>query len=256
MSLAAPVALAPAETARPAGMARTAIQAADRVLRRIVEAVAAGIVLAEIGILFAGVVARFVLNAPLIWSDELASILFLWLAMLGAVLAVQRGSHMRLTSVLGLVPAGVQPVLQALAICAPALFLLLLLPPALDYAQEQAFIQSPALGWPDSIRTAALPVGCVLMVLGCLVQMARHRLRHLLMAAAVLAVLAALAWARAPALEAMGRWNLVVFFVGLLATSVLAGVPSASRSVWRRSPISPPSPPRRSPSWSAAWTRA
>ena len=32
------------------------------------------------------------------WSDELASILFLWLAMLGAVVALRRGEHMRMTA--------------------------------------------------------------------------------------------------------------------------------------------------------------
>ena len=50
----------------------------------------------EIAILFAGVVSRYVFNKPLTWSDELASILFLWLAMLGAVIALRRGEHMRL----------------------------------------------------------------------------------------------------------------------------------------------------------------
>ena len=37
-------------------------------------------------------------HAPLVWSDELASILFLWLAMLGAVVAFRRGEHMRMTA--------------------------------------------------------------------------------------------------------------------------------------------------------------
>ena len=50
----------------------------------LVEIPAALLVVAEIVILFAGVVARYGLRQPLIWSDELASILFLWLAMLGA----------------------------------------------------------------------------------------------------------------------------------------------------------------------------
>ena len=52
----------------------------------------------EIVILFAGVVARYVFDAPLVWSDELASILFLWLAMLGAVIALRRDEHMRMTA--------------------------------------------------------------------------------------------------------------------------------------------------------------
>ena len=56
-------------------------------LGTLVEIPAALLVVAEIVILFAGVVARYGLHRPLIWSDELASILFLWLAMLGAVVA-------------------------------------------------------------------------------------------------------------------------------------------------------------------------
>ena len=63
----------------------------DRPLGTLIESVAAALVLAEIVVLFAGVMARYVFHAPLVWSDELASILFLWLSMLGAVLALRRG---------------------------------------------------------------------------------------------------------------------------------------------------------------------
>ncbi len=59
---------------------------------------------AEVAILFCGVVARYVFHAPLIWSDELASIVFLWLAMLGAAIALQRGSHMRLSYLVDRLP--------------------------------------------------------------------------------------------------------------------------------------------------------
>ena len=57
-------------------------------LGMLVEIPAAVLVVAEIVILFAGVIWRYVLREPLIWSDELASILFLWLAMLGAAVAL------------------------------------------------------------------------------------------------------------------------------------------------------------------------
>ena len=65
----------------------------------LVEIPAALLVVAEIVILFAGVVARYGLRQPLIWSDELASILFLWLAMLGAAVAFRRSEHMRMTAI-------------------------------------------------------------------------------------------------------------------------------------------------------------
>src|SRR5215469_15093339 len=64
----------------------------------VLEFVASALVLAEVVILFAGVVARYGFRAPLVWTDELASILFLWLAMLGAVVAFRRSEHMRMTA--------------------------------------------------------------------------------------------------------------------------------------------------------------
>ena len=62
------------------------------------EIVGAVIVLAEVAILFAGVVSRYVFDSPIIWTDELANFLFLWLAMLGTVVAFRRDGHMRLTT--------------------------------------------------------------------------------------------------------------------------------------------------------------
>jgi TRAP-type C4-dicarboxylate transport system permease small subunit len=67
-------------------------------LGRIVEVPVALLTAIEVVILFAGVVSRYVFRNPFVWSDELASILFLWLAMLGAVVAFRRGEHMRMST--------------------------------------------------------------------------------------------------------------------------------------------------------------
>lgn len=66
---------------------RSILARLDVALGSLVEMLAAGLVAAEIVILFGGVASRYVFDRPLIWSDELASTLFLWLAMLGAVIA-------------------------------------------------------------------------------------------------------------------------------------------------------------------------
>src|ERR1700730_171491 len=68
------------------------------VIGQVVEFIGALLVLAETGILFAGVVSRYLFNSPIIWTDELATFLFLWLAMIGAVVALRRDGHMRLTT--------------------------------------------------------------------------------------------------------------------------------------------------------------
>ena len=60
------------------------LQAADRAVGMVAEIACAILVASEIVILFAGVIARYVLHRPLVWSDELASILFLWLGILGS----------------------------------------------------------------------------------------------------------------------------------------------------------------------------
>ncbi len=132
----------------------------------LVEIPAALLVVAEIVILFAGVVARYGLHRPLIWSDELASILFLWLAMLGAAVAFRRSEHMRMTAVVAIV-GGMKPSMRAyldvVATCAALAFLLLIVGPSYEYAYEESFITTPALQIPNIWRAAALPVGVCLM---------------------------------------------------------------------------------------------
>ena len=86
----------------------------------LVEIPAALLVVAEIVILFAGVVARYGLHRPLIWSDELASILFLWLAMLGAAVAFRRAEHMRMTAVVASARPAMRAYLDLVATCGRA----------------------------------------------------------------------------------------------------------------------------------------
>ena len=128
-----------------------------------VETATAGLVLLEIVILLAGVISRYVFHSPLVWSDELASILFLWLSMLGAVIALHRGEHMRMTGLLGYVGPGMRAFLEVMAAMAPLALLALILYPAFDYASEERFIVTPALEINNAWRAAAIPVGMMLM---------------------------------------------------------------------------------------------
>jgi tripartite ATP-independent transporter DctM subunit len=211
----------PVAAARAGGFGRRA----EAVLRVVAEVPTALLVLAEIAVLLAGVVSRFVFRHPFVWSDELASILFLWLAMFGAVLALQRGQHMRMTAIVNRLPPRAAGVAEALAVAVPALFLVIILPWARTYAAEEIFIETPALGLSDVVRAAAIPIGATLMLLSSAIRLTRLRLADLAVVAAALAMLAAVLMFGAPALKAIGNWNLLVFFVGLLAAGVLLGVP-------------------------------
>jgi tripartite ATP-independent transporter DctM subunit len=194
----------------------------------LVEIPAAVLVVAEIVILFAGVVARYVLRQPLIWSDELASILFLWLAMLGAAVAFRRSEHMRMTAVVAMASARMQAYLAVVAICAALAFLLLIVKPTFEYAYEESFITTPALQISNSWRAAALPVGTCLMALFAVLRLARIGDLRLVAAAAISVVaLIALFWIAQPWLRPLGNINLVIFFVGVAGFCVFSGVPIA-----------------------------
>jgi tripartite ATP-independent transporter DctM subunit len=197
-------------------------------LGTLVEIPAALLVVAEIVILFAGVVARYVLRQPLIWSDELASILFLWLAMLGAVVAFHRAEHMRMTAVVASAKPAMQAYLDVVATCASLAFLLLIVWPAYDYAYEESFITTPALQIPNTWRAAALPIGVGLMAVFALLRLVRSAdVRITLAAVLSVAAVIGLFWLAQPWLRPLGNINLVIFFVGVAGFCVFAGVPIA-----------------------------
>src|SRR6202795_2424141 len=200
----------------------------ESLLGMLVEIPAAMLVVAEIVILFAGVVARYGLRQPLIWSDELASILFLWLAMLGAAVAFRRSEHMRMTAVVASASPAVRAWLDVVATCAALAFLLLIAGPACEYAYEESFITTPALQIPNIWRAAALPVGIGLMALFALLRLARAGdLRVVLGAVLSVALLIGLFWLAQPWLRPLGNINLIIFFVGVAGFCVFTGVPIA-----------------------------
>jgi tripartite ATP-independent transporter DctM subunit len=200
----------------------------EATLGMLVEIPTALLVVAEIVILFAGVVARYGLHRPLIWSDELASILFLWLAMLGAAVAFRRAEHMRMTAVVASTKPATRAYLDVVATSAALAFLLLIAWPACEYAYEESFITTPALQIPNIWRAAALPAGIGLMALFALLRLARvGDLRTLLAAVLSVALLIAVFWLAQSWLRPLGNINLIIFFVGVAGFCVFTGVPIA-----------------------------
>ena len=200
----------------------------DALLGWAVEVPAGLLVLADIVVLFAGVFARFVLHRPLVWSDELASILFLWLAMLGSVSALRRGEHMRMTALVSRLAPSSRALLEAVAIAACLAFLALVIRPAWQYAADERAITTPALEISNLWRAAALPIGIALMAIFALLRLFRFTRRaEAVRALVVIALVIAALWLLGPTLAKLGRWNLLIFFVGIAGGCVLAGIPIA-----------------------------
>ena len=189
------------DTPRP----RSAVASLEAILGLIVEIPAAMLVVAEIVILFAGVVARY-----------------------GAVVAFRRSEHMRMTAIVASARPAMRAYLDVVATCAALAFLLLVVWPACDYAYEESFITTPALQIPNIWRAAALPTGIGLMALFASLRLARtDDVGTLLAAVLTVVVLIGLFWLAQPVLRPLGNLNLVIFFVGVAGFCVFAGVPIA-----------------------------
>jgi len=200
----------------------------EAVIGRSVEALAAVLIAVEVGILLAAVIARYWLDTPLVWSDEVASLLFLWLAVLGAVIAFRRGEHMRMTALVARLGPQRRAMADTLAVAASLAFLVLQVPAAFRYAHEEAAILTPALEISAAWRASALPVGLGLMAVITLLRLLRHS--HWRQAGAallgVVGVCVGMA-ALAPVFQGLGQLNLLIFFVGITGLCVFAGVPIA-----------------------------
>jgi len=215
-------------TAVRAGPAVTAALALETAIARVVEVFAAALVLADIVILFAGVVSRYALDAPITWSDELAATLFLWMVMLGSAVALHRGEHMRLALDGNWSGAAWERRLTAFGILVTLVFVGAIMWPAWRYQLDQAAIETPALGVSGQWRALSLPVGFgLILVLSLCRLVVRCTMRDVLGVAGTMALVTAGLWLMRPALLAVGNYNLLVFFVLLAGTCVLSGVPIA-----------------------------
>jgi tripartite ATP-independent transporter DctM subunit len=212
----------------PVGSRRHWAARISAVFARLVEIPAALLVVAEIVVLLSGILARYVFHKPIVWSDELAGILFLWLAMLGSVVAFQRGEHMRMTAIVGMLEPRARAFLDVIAVAAALAFLLLVMHPAYEFAADEIYVTTPALEITNSWRAAALPVGIGLMLLAALLRLASvSDWRHVAGGVALVAALIGLMVLLAPVLRPLGNLNLLIFFVGLVGAMVFAAVPIA-----------------------------
>lgn len=200
----------------------------DRFVGAVVELIAALLIVVEIVILAAGVFWRYVLDSPLVWDDELAGILFLWLISLGATIALRRSDHMRMTMVVALLPPGLQRFLARLAALVVVLFTLVVLIPGVTYMAQQQAITTPTLQIPGSWEIAGELVGFALLLFTAVKQFFDGITWREAALLAVIACVAALGlWQLEDWFQNIGNAVLLIFFVGVVGFCIASGMPIA-----------------------------
>ena len=114
-------------------------------------------------IVFVSVVFRYVLNSPLAWTEELASLLFAWLTFLGAYIGSRFRSHIAIDTLVIFLPPGVRLALAHLVDMGVLLLLGVFAWQGIRLTITTWSLEFPAMEISRGYLYAALPVGACLM---------------------------------------------------------------------------------------------
>lgn len=141
------------------------------ILRRAERAIAIVLLAAIVTVVLIGTVGRFA-GTPVIWTDEVAQALFVWLSLLAADITLQRRGHFRLDALTNLLSRRARAVLDIAVQVLVCALLAMLLFYAWKLVQITSLRPLPIVQVPSSFATAALPVGFTLMLITLLEQIA------------------------------------------------------------------------------------
>ena len=148
----------------PIALMRVALGRVDAGIAWLEALVLGLLVLAMTGVTLAQVFWRYALNAPLIWSEEAARYLFVWVCLVGAALAMRQGGHYALEALANRLPAPLRTLAHALAVLVSAGFLVILLRAGIAETQQAALQDSSTLPMTMDLAYLAIPVGAGLML--------------------------------------------------------------------------------------------
>jgi TRAP-type C4-dicarboxylate transport system permease small subunit len=112
---------------------------------------------------------------PSRWTDELAVMLLIWVALLGAVVAFDRKAHLGVDYMVARLPEGARRIAQVLAFALVAVFAAAcMLYGGIVFVSENTCQLSPALGIPMSAVYVGVPVSGFFFLLLSLEALARE----------------------------------------------------------------------------------
>ena len=182
---------------------------------------------AEVLVLFAGIIARTVFLQPLIWSTEFAQLVFVWLTMVGAVIAVRDDRHMRMTAFVESLQPAWQARLRAGADIVQLAAVVAMIGPSLTFLQVERLSSLSQLGVSSAWEAAGLVGGFILIALYLVRDLFEHRGRDFRYGVLGAAVIVGVAWLIGQAIAAQTLAEVIFVFVVMLFGTVLAGVPIA-----------------------------
>lgn len=195
-------------------------------LLRVLEAASATLLFGIVSLILVSVFYRYFLNNAVVWSDEIAKLMFVWMCMLGAPVALHRGEHVRLSVFVARFPDGLRGYIQTFSSLVVVLLSIILVKPAYDHAVAESIVLTYELKIPLLYYLVALAVGFVLMAVVGIEQIWRSQSqRQILIASASIATVLLISWILHDNLAALGQYNILIFLVGFTFIALVCGVP-------------------------------
>lgn len=120
---------------------------------------------------------RFALDAPLIWSEELARILIVWIAFLGAAVVSWDGRHINVDVAFKAMSGRTRRIVRTVNALAACLLLAALISPTLRLVRIENMAETGALELPSGIIRLPVAIGAVLTIAAILLRLAVRRRR-------------------------------------------------------------------------------
>ncbi len=116
-------------------------------------------------IVLLGVVFRYILKAPIPWSEELSRYLMVWAASLGAAVAFKEGSHVAVTLLSDQFHGITKKIFRWISQTIMLVFMVIVMVKGFALAFELRTQISPAMEIPMTWPYLAIPVGCLFIVI-------------------------------------------------------------------------------------------
>jgi TRAP-type C4-dicarboxylate transport system permease small subunit len=116
-------------------------------------------------LVFVNVVTRYLFNHSIIWVEELTQFQMIWVAYLGAGLALREGRHVAVDTLQDWLPALPRKLLRTAIAVAVAVFLAVLVVLGLQIAAFTWNQETPVMGLPTGVPYLAVPLGAAACLL-------------------------------------------------------------------------------------------
>jgi TRAP-type C4-dicarboxylate transport system permease small subunit len=137
----------------------------EHALVRVNQALVIALMASMAALVFLNVVTRYVFNHSIIWVEELTQYQMIWVAYLGAGLALREARHVAVDTLQDFLPAPLRRHLRTLLAAAMAVFLGVLVVLGFRIAAFTWNQETPVMNLPTGLPYLAVPIGAAAMLL-------------------------------------------------------------------------------------------